>query len=290
MSILNYQLGLSEEDMYTETTISELDVLPIKYLFRTYPEMPPIEQWAMDLARGSVLDVGCGAGSHALYLQEERGLTVTALDNSLPCLETCRLRGVKNVVEADVFQFRDGTYDTILLLMNGAGICGKLKGVGQLLKCLEKMLAPNGQILLDSSDLIYMYDQDMDGGYLIPGDMEYYGEVEFTVHYKGKHDAPFKWVYVDYGSLSRAAQFHGFRCERVVQGDNFDYLARITRLSDVEARADNIKTFYVNPEDEEEDELVVMDDPSGMAERLLGEDGEDEDDEGDDDVGGRSGR
>jgi len=66
-AILDYQTNHSPEDLYTETSISELDVMPIDYLFRKYDDMPILEQKALDLSKGKILDVGCGAGSHSLY-------------------------------------------------------------------------------------------------------------------------------------------------------------------------------------------------------------------------------
>jgi 2-polyprenyl-3-methyl-5-hydroxy-6-metoxy-1,4-benzoquinol methylase len=80
-AILDYQTNNSPEDLITETSISEADEMSVAYLFRDFKDMPKLEQKALQLAKGKVLDVGCGAGSHALYLQE-KGLDVTAIDIS----------------------------------------------------------------------------------------------------------------------------------------------------------------------------------------------------------------
>jgi 2-polyprenyl-3-methyl-5-hydroxy-6-metoxy-1,4-benzoquinol methylase len=68
-AILDYQTNNSPEDISTETNISEVDAMEVSYLFRSYKEMPKLEQKALQLAKGKILDVGCGAGSHSLYLQ-----------------------------------------------------------------------------------------------------------------------------------------------------------------------------------------------------------------------------
>ena len=68
-AILDYQLGNYSEDLVTSTSISEADSLPLPYLFRNHSEMPSIEQTALKLSKGTVLDNGCGAGSHRLYLK-----------------------------------------------------------------------------------------------------------------------------------------------------------------------------------------------------------------------------
>jgi hypothetical protein len=92
-------------------------------------------------------------------------------------------------------------------------------------------LAENGQILIDSSDIIYMFDdddsEDSDGGKWISGD-KYYGELEFTITYKGEKEAPFPWLYMDYNTLQNAAVANGLKCELVLEGEHYDYLARLT--------------------------------------------------------------
>ncbi|PTX61042.1 methyltransferase family protein [Kordia periserrulae] len=225
-AILDYQQGNYTEDITTATSISEEDSLPLPYLFRSYSEMPLLEQTALQLAKGNVLDVGCGAGSHSLYLQNERKLEVTAIDVSPAAIEACKLRGVQHAEVADVMQF-SGKFDTILLLMNGAGMCGKLNQIADFLNHLKTLLNDGGQILVDSSDIIYMFDEDEDGGKWIPSDTDYYGELLYYVSYKGEHEAPFPWLYIDYNTLQNAAHSCGLQCELVLEGEHYDYLAKL---------------------------------------------------------------
>lgn len=227
-AMLDYHTGNNPENLITETSISEEDVLEVSYLFRSFEEMPVLEQKALQLAFGKVLDVGCGAGSHSLYLQREKKLSVTAIDLSENAIKVCRLRGVSNAGVQDLMTLTDEKYDTILLLMNGAGMCGKLKNIAKFLIKLKSLLTENGQILVDSSDIIYMFDDDEDGGKWIPGDTEYYGEVKYTVSYKGETEKPFDWLYIDYNTLQNAAHANGLNCELVLEGEHFDYLARLT--------------------------------------------------------------
>jgi len=226
-AILDYQTNNYPEDIITETSISEADEMPVSYLFRTYDEMPKLEQKALELAKGKVLDIGCGAGSHSLVLQNERSLEITAIDISENAVKACQLRGLKNVFVQDILDL-DVTikFDTILLLMNGTGIFGTLKETGKYLQKLKSLLNENGQILIDSSDLIYMYDQDEDGAYSIPAD-GYYGELTFTVQYKGETEDTFPWLYLDYNTLQNAAIANGLQCELILEGEHFDYLAKL---------------------------------------------------------------
>ncbi|SHK02372.1 Methyltransferase domain-containing protein [Epilithonimonas mollis] len=226
-AIWDYFKNENPEDLQTETSISELDELPVDYLFRGFDEMNKIEQKALKLANGKVLDIGAGAGSHSLYLQNERNLDVTALDISPKSIEVCKLRGVRNAVAENMLHFSDGTFDTILLLMNGTGIFQSLNVIDIYLQKLHSLLNKNGQILIDSTDILYMFDEDEDGGILIPAD-GYYGELDYIVHYKGESEEPIKWLYLDFNTLKNAAEHNGFSIERILQ-DEDSYLARLTK-------------------------------------------------------------
>lgn len=228
-AILDYQTGNSPEDLITETSITEEDEMSVAYLFRSYKEMPALEKKALQLSKGKVLDVGCGAGSHSLYLQNEKNLEVTAIDISEGAIEACTLRGIKNALCCNVLEFNSEKFDTIIMLMNGIGITGKLINISTYFQKLKSLLNPGGQILLDSSDIIYMFDEDEDGGKWIPAG-DYYGEVVFTLHYKGETETPFNWLYVDYNTLQNAAHANGLNCELVAEGDHYDYLARLSLM------------------------------------------------------------
>lgn len=226
-AILDYQTGNNPEDLITETSISEADEMSVAYLFRSFKEMPKLEQKALTLTKGKVLDVGCGAGSHSLYLQN-KGFDVTSIDISENAINACRLRGLTNSFVSDILYLNSiEKFDTILLLMNGTGIFGQLKNISTYLKKLKSLLKDDGQILIDSSDLIYMYDQDDDGAYEVPAD-KYYGELIFTLHYKGETEKPFEWLYLDYNTLQNAAHANGLNCELIQEGKHYDYLARLS--------------------------------------------------------------
>ncbi len=225
-ALLDYYEDNYTEDIITESTISEADEMPLPYLFRSFDEMPKLEQKALQLAKGKVLDVGCGAGNHALYLQE-KGFDVDAIDISKGAVKVSTLRGVQNVTQQNLFEVTQ-KYDTILLLMNGIGICGKLNKINHFLQHLKSLLNPNGQILLDSSDIKYMFDTDDDGGFWVNTD-DYYGEVEFTMSYKGKTSTKFDWLYLDFNTLQNACTKNGLQCKLTQKGEHYDFLVRISR-------------------------------------------------------------
>lgn len=225
-ALIDFQNGSYSEDILTYSSLGEKDVLPLPYLFRDYDAMPIIEQKALDLCRGTVLDVGCGSGSHCLHLQK-KGFEVTGLDASEGAVTVAKLRGVRDVIHSNIFDYSGIKFDTILLLMNGIGIAGRLNELDRLMTLLKSMLNPGGQILLDSSDIIYMFELDQDGGYWIPNNGKYYGEVEFGMTYKGLKSDPFNWLYLDYKNLEERAEQHNFSCEMICEGPHYDYLARL---------------------------------------------------------------
>ena len=224
-AILDYLLGDKAAIITTETSISEPDELPVSYLFRTYDEMPKIEQKALDLASGKVLDIGCGAGIHSLHLQNGKKMDVLALDASEGAMEACKKQGVKQTACQAVLNFNKGKYDTILLLMNGVGLAQSKAKLLNFLKHLKGLLTENGQILLDSSDIKYMYDktdlEELD---------DYYGDLMFTISYKTLSTS-FPWLFIDFENLKAMASAANLKCEKVITGENHDYLAKLTQIT-----------------------------------------------------------
>jgi SAM-dependent methyltransferase len=222
-AILDYQEGNYTEDLVTSTSISEEDTLALPYLFRTFSEMPSLEQTALKLSKGRVLDIGCGAGSHSLHLIS-KGLNVKSIDISEGAIKACQLRGLKSAHVLDVMN-ETATFDTLLLLMNGSGIFQSLAHTPLVLNHLKTLLNPEGQILIDSSDIKYMYEDD-DGGYWMDTNKAYYGELDYTVRYKGK-EATFSWMYLDFEHLKIACNQVGLKCELIEKGPHYDFLARL---------------------------------------------------------------
>ncbi|MBQ3191358.1 MAG: class I SAM-dependent methyltransferase [Bacteroides sp] len=202
----------------------EEDEIPAEQLFRTFDEMPPLEQEALRLASGKILDCGAGSGCHALALQD-MGKEVEAIDISPLSVEVMQKRGVHQAYQINLF---DENYlqkfDTILMLMNGSGIIGKLENMGAFFTKMKQLLNPGGCIYMDSSDLRYLFE-DEDGSFLVDLAAGYYGEIDFRMQYKHIKGEPFDWLYVDFQTLSYYAAENGFKAELIQEGEHYDYLA-----------------------------------------------------------------
>ena len=228
-AILDYQITGKSDTLRILSSMFEEDEMPVSHLFRTLRDMPMLERKALELSRGKILDVGAGAGCHALALQKQNR-DVTAIDISPLSVETMKDRGVKKIMEQDFFTLK-GQFDTILMLMNGIGIVGTLERLPKFFRQLDNILTPGGQVLCDSSDISYVFE-DENGKIDIPNEMDYYGEHSFRMQYKDTIGEPFDWLYIDADTLKEKAAKNGYVAEVVAEGDHYDYLARITKMSE----------------------------------------------------------
>lgn len=202
------------------------DEIPVSTLFRSFDEMPAVEQDALRMATGKILDVGAGSGCHALALAD-MGKDVEAIDISELSVEVMKARGV-NARTADLFSPSfQGKYDTILMLMNGAGIIGSLKNMETFFARMKQLLNEGGAIFMDSSDIHYVFE-DEDGSMLIDLNGDYYGELVYSMKYRNITGPEFKWLYVDFDTLAYYASQNGFKAELITQGEHYDYLAKLT--------------------------------------------------------------
>ena len=171
-AIADYRKTKKADRLRVFSPMFEEDEIPLTTLFRKYKAM---------LATGKTLDVGAGSGCHSLVLQE-KGIDVTAIDISPLSVQTMKERGVKNVLEQDFFTL-EGQFDTILMLMNGIGIVGTLERLPKFFRQLDNILAPGGQVLCDSSDISYVFE-DENGMIDIPNEMDsgqYYQIIEAAI-------------------------------------------------------------------------------------------------------------
>ena len=224
-AILDYQKSGRAGRLRVLSSMFEEDEMPVKHLFRKVKEMPMLEQKALQLTKGRILDIGAGSGCHTLALQE-KGLEVKAIDISPLSCEAMELRGVMDAECINLFdEHLETGFDTILLLMNGTGIAGKIENLPALFNRLKALLNKGGQILIDSSDIKYIYENE-DGSFDINLNAAYYGEVDYQMVYKDVKGDSFDWLYVDFPLLKSIAESCGLHGELITEGEHYDYLAR----------------------------------------------------------------
>ncbi|UII29793.1 class I SAM-dependent methyltransferase [Fulvivirga ulvae] len=191
--------------------------MPVEVFFRSEDDLTDLEQYALHLCRGKILDIGAGVGVHSLILQQE--LEVAAIETSEKACEIMRKRGVHEVFCQNIFHWQtNNTYDTLLLLMNGTGISGTRDNFKRFLRKLGALLSDGGQIIIDSSDISYLYEGHLPSN-------TYFGEVLYQYEYKGLKGEWFPWLYLDQTTLIRVAGEAGFDTQIVYQGDEDEYLA-----------------------------------------------------------------
>ena len=204
----------------------EEDEIPVADLFREYDDMPELERIALDEASGEILDVGAGSGCHSVSLMK-MGKSAVAIDISPLSVEVMKERGV-DVLQVNLYdESFDRKFDTVLMLMNGTGIIGNLDNMPVFFERMKQLLKPGGSILIDSSDLRYLFEEE-DGSLMIDLADDYYGQLDYQMQYKDVSGEPFDWLYVDFDTLAFYAEESGFDAVLLAEGEHYDYLAKLT--------------------------------------------------------------
>tara|TARA_R110002072_G_scaffold234192_1_gene391752 strand:- start:9293 stop:9994 length:702 start_codon:yes stop_codon:yes gene_type:complete len=222
-AILDFARTGKNKDIIVKSDICDDDVIPSSYLFRSFEEMPLIEQIALKKCTGNVLDVGAAAGIHTSYLKEQE-LDVRCIDISEKSVEYLKSVG-HSAEKTNFFEVEEQKFDTVLMLMNGLGIAGSLSNLDLTLLKAKSLLKENGRIIADSSDIKYLY-QDDDGSMLIDLNTEYYGNFKFQMVYDEHISDWFDWLYVDFDKLQLVANKIGLSVEKIYEEDNH-YLVEI---------------------------------------------------------------
>ena len=220
IAIKNFHEKTSRGKLYVHDTFGPRVEMPISVYFRNEKQLPILEKKALELCQGKTLDIGAGAGSHALILQN-RNQEVAGLEISPTACEVMKNRGLKNVICQDIFKLNNEKFDTLLLLMNGIGLCGDLIGFRKFLKKAKTLLNENGSLIFDSSDINYMYEDN-----IFPTDL-YYGEVNCRYEYQKKITDWFKWLYLDFQTMEKIALEEGWVSELIYEDENDQYLVKL---------------------------------------------------------------
>ncbi|WP_159637485.1 class I SAM-dependent methyltransferase [Sphingobacterium composti Ten et al. 2007 non Yoo et al. 2007] len=203
------------------STYGDIEEMPVEVFFRDAEDFPELEFIALSLCDGKVLDVGAGVGAHALYLQE-KNFDVVALEISKTACNIMQQRGVQKIVQQNFFALANQEFDTLLFLMNGIGLAGTIDGFRKLLVHSKTLLSEKGQLLFDSSDISYLYDE-----YRIQRPEYYFGEIGYQYEFNGVKGEPFKWLYLDQETLIKVAHEEGWVVQILFEDENDQYLVRM---------------------------------------------------------------
>lgn len=225
-AIYDYHKSGKASVLVVHSSMFEDDEIPVETLFRSFDEMPVLEKIALKAASGRILDVGAGSGCHSLALAH-MGKEVVAIDISPLSVEVIKERGVDaRTINLYDEGFKE-KFDTVLMLMNGTGIIGNFDNMPAFFTRMKQLLNPGGSIILDSSDLRYLFEEE-DGSLMIDLADDYYGLLDYQMEYDGVLGEPFDWLYVDFNTLAYYAEENGFNIELLAEGEHYDYLARLT--------------------------------------------------------------
>jgi len=219
---LDFYKKESLEKLWIETNYNTTEEMPTEVFFRAEDNFYELEYAALEICNGTVLDIGAGVGSHALFLQEQ-GFDVTALEIDKDLVKIMQERGVEKAICDDVYLLKGKQYDTLLLLMNGIGLVGDLSGLEKFLIHAKTLLNYGGQILFDSSDISYLFVDDVP----MPT-THYFGEIKYRYLYKAQRGEWFSWLYIDQEKLKEIAAQHGWAVQILADDGNDQYLARLT--------------------------------------------------------------
>lgn len=199
------------------------DDVPAAFWLRDEPDL--LETMALNLCRGRVLDLGAGAGLHALELQR-RGLEVTAIDISPACVAIMKDRGVCDARTADLFSFAGGPFDTIVSLCNGLDKVGRLRDLPAFFDRMRTLLAPGGMLLADSFDVRVGASPERLANMAVKAlEGRYFGESDLRFEYRERVTDLFSVLHVDFDTLTAAAEKAGWESQWLA-GNAGHYLFR----------------------------------------------------------------
>lgn len=224
-ALINYYKHQSESTLWLHNSYGKVEEMPVDVFFRGIGEMPDLELIALSQCSGKILDIGAGVGSHALILQE-KGMDVTALEISATACQIMKLRGVKKILNQDIFTYRDEKFDTLLMLMNGIGLSESISGLRYFLRHVKTLLNPGGKLIFDSSDISYLYF-----GETFPTD-KYYGQISYQYEYAGEKGDWFNWLYIDKQLLKEIATEEGWKLELIYEDDMDQFLVKLSIVND----------------------------------------------------------
>ncbi|MFQ6064211.1 MAG: class I SAM-dependent methyltransferase [Candidatus Bathyarchaeia archaeon] len=201
--------------------------------FSDYEDWPLHEKDAMRFVKGKVLDIGCGAGRHSLYLQK-KGFYVLGIDSSPLAIKLCKLRGLKKaeVMPLEDIAFKPNSFDTIIMMGGNFGLFGSFKKARRMLKRFHRMTSKNAMLIAETRD---PYKTEN------PEHLEYHkfnkrrgrmsGQLRIRIRF-GKHATRwFDYLLVSKEEMKEILRGTGWRIRKFLDSEGSQYIAIIEKGS-----------------------------------------------------------
>ena len=209
-----------------------VDEVSFDTYFSEYESWPWYEKEALRYVKGKILDVGCGAGRHSLWLQK-KGFEVSAIDISPMAVEVARLRGVKDcrVMSALELSFDPNSFDTVLLFGNNFGIAGNITNTKKMLRILYRITTKNGQIITTcrnpfaTDKPIHLRYHELNRNRGRPA-----GQITIRIEYKGELSDWFELLMVSPQEIDGIVKAANWKIKKVFEGENGIYAAVLDKL------------------------------------------------------------
>lgn len=202
--------------------------------FSEYRQWSPLEKQAIKLAKGRILDIGCGAGRHALYLQE-KNFDVTGIDNSPGAIKVCKLRGLKKAIVRpinEIDKFKPNSFETILMMGNNFGLFGSRENAKTVLGKMSRITAPDARIIAKTLNP-YITDNPLHPPYTRAnkrrGRMG--GQIRMRVRYGKTIGEWFDYLLVSPEEIQEILKDTDWRIEELLNAEEANYVAVIAKKS-----------------------------------------------------------
>ena len=202
------------------------------YYLSEYKDWAPFEKESMKYVKGKVLDIGCGAGRHALHLQKN-SFDVTGIDLSPLAVQVCKLRGLKKAKVLPVekiSRLKAGAYDTLLMMGNNFGLFGSFKKAKRLLNQMRRVTTPKAVILAQTLDPYQTHDSYHLSYHKFNrkrGRMG--GQIRLRVRYKNLIGPWFDYLFVSKKELQEILKNTGWCLKKVIPSKSSFYIAVIQK-------------------------------------------------------------
>ncbi|UCH30957.1 MAG: class I SAM-dependent methyltransferase [Candidatus Bathyarchaeota archaeon] len=208
-----------------------IEAMGIKGYFSDFKDWDPVEQKAMKFVKGRVLDIGCGAGRHALYLQKEE-IDVTGIDISPLTVKVCMLRGLRkvSVMSIEEMNFKPSSFDTIIMMGNNFGLLGSFKKATSLLGRLHIITTEKALIVASTRDP-YKTENSAHLAYhklnKVKGRMG--GQVRIRSRFRQYTGEWFDYIMVSQVEMKQILAGTGWRIRELLDSENSGYIAIIEK-------------------------------------------------------------